>query len=152
MSTPPAWECQHSVDVDVPQSFAWQYMSDIRNWNDPPAEFSLEGPFAAGTQGWTRMPGQPAHSWELRDVEPERGYTIGGSSLLQGADLLVQWQFDALAHGRTRITQRMELSGENATSYVNDLKAAFEPNLEPGMLRIARMMTEAAQTARPSGQ
>ena len=149
MSFAPAWECQHSVDVDVPRSFAWQYMSDIRNWNDPPAEFGLDGPFASGTQGWTRMPGQPAHSWVLRDVEPERGYTIGGSSLLQGADLLVQWRFDALSQGKTRLTQRMELSGENAASYVNDLKAAFEPNLEPGMLRIARMMMQAAQTARP---
>ena len=42
MSTAPTWECQRSIDVDVPVSFAWAYMTDIRNWNDPPA--SLQNP------------------------------------------------------------------------------------------------------------
>jgi hypothetical protein len=46
MSSAPAWECQRSVDVDVPVSFAWQWMTDVRNWSDPPAEFTLDGPFA----------------------------------------------------------------------------------------------------------
>ncbi len=92
-----AWEIHCSVDVDVPVSFAWQYMTDVRNWSDPPAEFGLEGPFASGSLGWTRMPGQPARSWMLRDVEPERAYTIGGGSFLEGAVLLVRWRFDPLS-------------------------------------------------------
>jgi hypothetical protein len=42
------------------------------------------------------------------------------------------------------------LFGDNADSYVDDLKAAFEPNLEPGMRRIAKMMMErAAANGRP---
>lgn len=144
MNSAPAWECHCSVDVDVPVSFAWKYMTDVRNWSDPPAEFGLEGTFAPGSVGWTRMPGQPAHSWTLRDVEPERAYTIRGGSFLERAELLVHWRFDPLSERSTRLTQRLELSGENAARYVNDLRAAFEPNLEPGMRRIAQMMMERA--------
>ena len=37
----------------------------------------------------------------------------------------------------------MELLGENAAAYVDEVKSAFEPNLEPGMRRIAQMMERA---------
>jgi hypothetical protein len=36
----------------------------------------------------------------------------------------------------------MELCGERAARYIDNIRAAFEPNLEPGMQRIARMMSE----------
>jgi hypothetical protein len=143
MNSEPAWICQQSVDVDVPVAFAWGYMTDVRNWSDPPAEFTLEGPFAAGTRGTTRMSVQAAKSWIIRDVDPGRGYTIE-SAFVENALLLVHWQFDALGEQRTRLTQRLELSGENAARYINDIRSAFEPNLEPGMQRIARMMMERA--------
>jgi hypothetical protein len=86
MSFAPAWECQQSVDVDVPVSFAWQYMTDVRNWSDPPAEFTLDGPFAVGTQGTTRMPGQGTNVWTIGDVDPGRAYTIQGGSFLDNAE------------------------------------------------------------------
>jgi len=144
MNFEPTWICQCSVDVDVAASFVWQYMTDVRNWSDPPAEFALEGPFASGTRGTTKMPGQPVNSWIIRDVDPGRAYTIEGDSFLEHASLLVHWQFDRLAEGRTRLTQRLELSGEKAARYADKIRAAFEPNLEPGMQRIARMMVERA--------
>ena len=132
MSIAPAWECQRSVDVDVPVSFAWAHMTDIRNWNDPPAEFALEGPFVEGTRGTTQMPGRPLASWTIRDVEPGRGYTIEGGSFLERAVLLVHWRFDPLSERTARLTQRMELLGENAAAYVDEIKSLFEPNMEPG--------------------
>ena len=144
MSAAPTWECQRSVDVNVPVSFAWAYMTDIRNWNDPPAEFALEGPFVTGARGTTRMPGQPLAFWAVRDVEPGRGYTIGpvGGSSLERAVLLVHWRFDPLSERTARLTQRMELLGENAAAYVDQIRSAFEPNLEPGMRRIAQTMEQ----------
>ena len=141
MSKDPVWACQESVDADVPVSSAWSFMSDVRNWSDPPAEFSLDGPFAAGTHGTTQMPGQPPTSWIIRNVVFERAYTIEGF-FLEHASLLVHWRFDPLADGRTRLTQRLELCGENAARFIDDIRSAFEPNLEPGMQRIARMMME----------
>jgi hypothetical protein len=77
MSIVPAWECQCSVEVGVPVSFAWAYMTDIRNWNDPTAEFALDGPFVEGARGTTRMPGRPLASatW-LVWIVPDRSPTI----------------------------------------------------------------------------
>ncbi len=149
MSVAPAWECERSVDVDVPVSSAWAYMTDIRNWDDPPAEFALDGPFAEGTRGTTRMPGQPAASWTLREVESGRGYTIEGSSFLERAVLLVHWRFDPLSDRTARLTQRIELLGENAAAYSEAMQSMFEPNLEPGLQRIARRMEQRISEQRP---
>ena len=118
-------------------------MTDVRNWSDPPAEFGLDGPFAAGASGWTRMPGQATRGWTVARVEPGRGYTITGGAL-QGAELLVHWRFTPLSEGGATLTQRLELFGDNAAAYVNDFRVAFEPTLEPGMRRIAKMIEQAA--------
>jgi hypothetical protein len=145
----PAWECQRSVDADVPVLFAWTYMTNISNWNDPPAEFSLDGPFAAGARGTTRMPGQPARGWVIRDVDPGRAYTTEITAF-EGVLLLFHWRFAERSGGMTRMTQRIELYGENAAAYVDQIRAGFEPNLEPGMQRIAESMARAASHAAPS--
>jgi hypothetical protein len=119
-------------------------MTDVANWSDPPAEFALAGSFAAGSCGTTRMPGRPVNCWQISAVIPGRAYTIEGSSFLQGALLRFDWRFDALSDHRTRLTQRIELHGENADTYIDRIRAAFEPHLEPGMQRIAQMMAKAA--------
>ena len=138
MSDAPAWECQRSVDADVSIAFAWSYMTNVFNWSDPPAEFSLDGPFVAGARGTTRMPGQPPRDWVIRGVDPGKAYTI--ETLLERARLLFQWRFEELSDGRTRMTQRIGVYGEHAAAYVDDIRAGFEPNLEPGMRRIAESM------------
>ena len=143
LSKAPAWECQHSVDADVPAAFAWQYMTDVGNWSDPPAEFTLDGPFTSGAQGTTRMPGQPAVAWTVRDVVDGRAYTIEGGSFLENARLLFHWRFDAISNDRTRLTQHMELRGDNAPAFIESVRDGFGPNLEPGMRRIAELMTTA---------
>ena len=140
----PLWQCEQSVEADVPVSFAWQYMTDVRNWSDPPAEFAIDGPFASGTRGTTRMPGQDANSWTIRSVDPGRAYTIEGS-FHDEARFSSHWRFDAISESRTRLTQRLELAGEKAADFVDGVRAAFEPNLEPGMRRIAELMKQAAQ-------
>jgi hypothetical protein len=152
MGTAPVWQCGRSVYADVPASFAWQYMTNVSNWSDPPATFALDGPFQAGSQGTTHMPGQPPHSWVIRNVDPGKTYTLEGGSFLQGALLLFHWRFDAVSDHRTRLTQRIELHGDNAATYVDEIRAGFEPNLEPGMRRIAESMERAASEASRSSE
>lgn len=145
MTSEAVWECERSVDVDVPVSFAWQYMTDVRNWNDAPAQFTLTGPFAPGTRGTTRMPSQPDRDWTIQHVTPGRAYVLR-TPLSERAFILFHWRFDPLSGQRTRLTQRVELCGEQAGQYISDIQSAFEPQLEPGMRRIAGMMlTRAAQ-------
>ena len=49
-----------------------------------------------------------------------------------------------LSDERTRLTQRIELRGDNAATYIDDIRAGFEPNLEPGMRRIAENIVRAS--------
>ncbi len=32
---------EHSVEADVSVTFAWNFWTDITNWDDPPAQFTL---------------------------------------------------------------------------------------------------------------
>jgi hypothetical protein len=43
-----------------------------------------------------------------------------------------------LSERTASVTQRMELLGENAAACVDEIQSAFEPNLAPGMRRIAQ--------------
>src|SRR5438046_2407880 len=73
-----ACQLEHSVDAEVSPSFAWNWRTDIKNWDDPPAQFQLDGPFASGSWGTTLLPGQEPLRWQIRDVRlrqasPSRG-------------------------------------------------------------------------------
>src|SRR5271170_7542531 len=100
-----AWETEHSVETVANVAFAWAYMSNVSNWDDPPAQFALDGPFVSGGQGTTQMPGQPARHWQLREVTPMESYTIEFS--LDGATMSFEWRFSELPHGRTRLAQHI---------------------------------------------
>ena len=136
-----AWELMHSVETEATPAFAWTYMTNVANWDDPPAEFELEGPFAAGSRGTSRLPGQEPLQWHIQEVSPTRSYRI--EALLDGAYLSFEWGFDELADGRTRLTQRVVLEGDNAAAYAEQVQAAFTSSLPAGMNRIAAAMARA---------
>lgn len=130
--------CEHSVEVDVSQEFAWNYWADVGNWSDPPATFALEGPFETGSRGTTTMPGQPPMSWTIGAIDPGTFGTV--EMPLDRAMISFRWTFEAIGDRRTRITQRVEVTGANAASYDAALEI-FRTNLPPGMQRIADAMT-----------
>jgi len=135
-----AWEITEAVETSASPAFAWKYWSDVSNWDDPPAAFELQGPFQTGSRGITRIPGQPPIEWFLREVHPPNTATIA-IPLVQ-AVLSFEWRFDGLPDGRTRLSQRMSLEGENAEAYRSQVKATFGVNLPHGMAKIARAMAE----------
>ena len=137
------WQIQHSVDANVSRDFAFAYMTEVANWDDPPASFELDGSFSAGARGTTRVPGQDPLSWTVREVTPPESYVIAGT--LDGAVMCVTWRFDPLPGGATRLTQRLALEGEKAAGYAAPMEAALAPNLAPGMARIAAAMERAAR-------
>jgi hypothetical protein len=115
VTVPPAWEFQHSVKCKASRQFAWSYWTNIANWNDPPASFHLDGPFQAGSRLTTILPGQTWHSI-IRQVKADREATI--EMQLPDAILSAHWTFETLSVDRTRITQRLVLSGSNAKSMI----------------------------------
>ena len=135
MSAPaPAWRFRYSVDCRAPRDFAWNYWTNIANWNDPPASFRIEGPFAAGSKITTTLPGQTLHS-TIRQVLEGREATI--DLQLPGAIFTFHWTLESLSGGQTRITQELELSGANADSLVAQV-GVFEQTTPDGMKKLVK--------------
>lgn len=139
-----ACQLQHSVEVEVSCSFAWTWRTNVANWDDPPAQFQLHGAFDSGTWGTTKMPGQEPIRWQLREVRPEQFFVIDMS--LDGAILAFEWVFEPTAEHRTRITQRIVLSGEHATAYADQVRDGFGSTLAEGMKRIANALVTAERS------
>jgi hypothetical protein len=129
----------------VSPAFAWSFWTDVANWDDPPARFTLDGPFADGSIGTTLMPGSDPLQWRIRDVRP--GTSAAIDMALDRATLSFEWHFEALPDGTTRLTQRVVLTGDNAAAYAAEVKAAFGSNLPDGMKRLAALMAGAAAKA-----
>jgi len=133
---------EHSVEVPVSLDFAWRFRTDIATWQDPPARFTLHGPFVEGALGETAMPNQPPMKWRVRNLRIAEAFAI--EMQLDGALLTAEWRFDAVADDRTKMTQRLVLSGPNATFFRDQMQAGFGPGLADGMNRIAMQMVSAA--------
>jgi hypothetical protein len=133
---------EHSVDAGVPVAFAWARRTDVSSWNDPPARFALEGRFEPGSWGTTTTPGSDPVRWRIRAVTPFRSFVIDVP--LDGANLLIEWTFEALGERRTRLTQRLRRAGARAEAYRSTIGSSFGATLEPGMARVARELEIAA--------
>jgi hypothetical protein len=136
---------EYSVEADVSPAFAWRFQTDVANWNDPPAEFALDGPFEEGSCGTTLMPGQEPLRWRVAEVRPGKSFIL--EMQLDRATLTFEWRFDDLAEHRTKLTQRIVLAGDNAKAYAGQVEAGFGPNLPDGMRRIASEMASAEKNS-----
>jgi hypothetical protein len=65
---------------------------------------------------------------------------------LDQAVLSFEWRFDAVADRRTRITQRVVLSGDNASAFAEQVQANFSATLSDGMERIAEATARAERS------
>src|SRR5215469_615784 len=135
----PAWEFQYSIECNATRQFAWRFWTDIANWNDPPAKFDLDGPFKTGARLTTTLPGETLYS-VIRDLQPEREATI--EMQLADAILSFHWKFEKLTEDRTRITQRLVLSGANAKYFVAQA-TAMEASVPDGMKKVAAAIERA---------
>ena len=149
MSTP-LWEFQYSIEADVHPGFAWQFWTNVANWRElePGVEFEVDGSFASGMRGCTRMPGQEPRHWLIHAVDPGRSWTQEMS--LPGASFMVSMLFEEMLSGRTRITQRLWLEGECAEALLDGVRI-FETTTADGLKRIvAALETAGARPAIPN--
>jgi len=128
----PVWQFHHSIECRVPRQFAWDYWTNIANWNDPPATFDLDGPFDAGSQLTTRLPGQTFHS-VIRHLVAGHEAIIEMS--LEEATISFHWKFESASEDRTRILQLVALSGRNAEAFVAQA-SVLEASTPGGMKKL----------------
>jgi len=136
-----ALQFEYSIVAEVSPEFAWKYRTDVSTWNDPPAKFVFDGAFIAGSRGTTLLPGQEPLHWNIREVRPPTSFVL--EMQLDRAVITFEWCFAALSGQRTRVTQKIMLSGETAAAYAEQVKTGFSPHLADGMKRIATEMTVA---------
>lgn len=120
-------------------------MTDVANWDDPPATFELYGPFTVGSAGVTRVPGQESLHWEIRSVNPIESYAI--EMALDRAVISFEWRFERLGDKLTQLTQHIALAGDNALAYLAHIQSMYTANLAAGMARIAAAMERSQATA-----
>ena len=141
MTSETVFTLEHSVEIPVDIAFAWRFRADVATWDDPPATFALHGPFADGVDGTTSIPGRPPLAWRVRDVRAPHSFTI--EMQLEGAVCAAEWRFDALSGGRTKMTQRLRLSGPDAVQYREQFETGFGSNVADGMNRVAAAIAAA---------
>ena len=132
------WKFEHTVECDAPQEFAWEYWTNPAKWDDPPARFEFDGPFAAGTSIRTILPGQTLES-VIREVKKPDTALI--EMEFAGAYVRFRWKFEKLDAGRTKITQTMSLSGDRASGLVDQART-LEHSVPAGMTKIAERIEE----------
>ena len=145
------WEITHTVETSASPGLAWNYWTNVAHWDDPPAEFALEGPFAPGSRGTTRLPGQEPMYWFIREVAAPNSATIE-LPVGEGVSIFFKWRVDGLDDGRTRLTQRIMLAGEKADAFLDQAKAAFSTSPADGMRRLAAAMAEAERSGQKASQ
>jgi hypothetical protein len=136
------WEFEHVAECNAPRQFCWRYWTDIANWDDPPARFSLEGSFANGSRITTELPGQTLVS-VIRDVREGHAATIEIG--LPNALFSFHWSFVDVDGKRTRISQRLVLSGEDTAIFLDQAKVMGK-NAPEGLKKLIAAMERANQT------
>lgn len=90
----------------------WDIVSDVANWPawDPHEEGArLDGPFVAGTKGWSKPRKGPATDWLLTKVEPQ--HLWASQSHIPGGTIAGQSTFEPLGNGSVRCTKVVQVQG-----------------------------------------
>jgi polyketide cyclase/dehydrase/lipid transport protein len=93
-------------------SAVWAAATDVAGWPawDPHEEAArLDGPFAAGTTGWSKPNGGPAATWTLTEVVEQRRWA--SECALPGGKLSGVSEYEPLGDGRVRCRKTIRVTG-----------------------------------------
>lgn len=143
-----AWQFQHSVECKAAKSFAWSFWTDVSNWERIEGKavewIKLHGPFALGTVGETKMPGQEPQKWRIGQIDPGHSATI--EMTVAGAQFYSEMILESISPDQTRIIQRMSLAGDKAQDLAEGMRV-FETSAPQGLARLARAIEVASGTS-----
>ena len=95
-------------DIDI----VWAIVIDVANWPKwDPHELAarLDGPFAAGTKGWSKPRGAPPATWTITRVVHKREWA--SESPLPGGKLSGESKYEPLVGGRIRCARTVTVTG-----------------------------------------
>ena len=138
-----AWTFEHSISCHVAVEVAWAFWTNVSNWAlDADVEsVEIDGPLAAGARGFTNSKSSGRVEWRI--AEAQMGRAVIEFPLSKAVGRFV-WTFEDLG-GRTRITQRCTLEGEQAETYAKAVGASLEAGIPAGMRKLCAAMEDAGQ-------
>lgn len=132
------------INGDVAQ--VWAIATDVSGWPawDPHEEAArLDGPFAAGTTGWSKPKGAPAANWTITAVEAGRMWSSACG--LPGGELRGVNIFDVCGPATVRCTKTVMVTGPLVPLF----RLWFGPRIRRDMRRtFAALQVEAARRTR----
>jgi hypothetical protein len=132
------WSFEHSVLCAVSTEFAWEFWTDVRTWAlDVDVEsVELDGDFAAGTHGVTLSRSSGRIEWRIAEVQPGRAVLEFAAPCVVARFV---WTFENQGDG-TKITQRAELSGNDAAQYIASFGKRLQTGIPVGMRKLCDAM------------
>ncbi len=101
-----------SKTINAGIGHVWSIVSDVANWSawDPHVEKSrFDGDFAPGGKGWTKPKGAPAGTFEVTDVDLQRGYST--CSAMPGGKMLIINTYRPVDAAHVVVTRTVEIYG-----------------------------------------
>jgi hypothetical protein len=124
----------------------WSVATDVAGWPtwDPHEQAArLDGPFAAGTTGWSKPNGGPATAWTITEVVD--GSRWASECPLPGGRLAGVNEFEPLGDGRIRCRKTMRVTGPLVPLF----RLYFGPRIRRDMFKtFAALEGEAARRGR----
>ena len=138
------WKFEYSVECEAPRDFAWRFWTHVENWklDSDVDSVQLDGPFAAGSRGATKVRNGDSVDWYIVEVRDGSHAVI--ELPVTGAVLTMAWTFEDSAGSGTRITQQMRLVGEQAGAYEETIGRQMEEGMPQGMRKLAAEIVKAA--------
>jgi len=127
----------------------WAIVTDVDNWPawDPhEQEARLDGPFVAGTTGWSKPKGGPATTWTLTEVIAQRRWA--SECTLPGGKMAGGNVFEPLGDGRIHCARTIRITGPLVPLF----RLYFGPRIRRDMFATwAALEREAARRAASAG-
>ena len=136
------WAFEHAIECRVSREFAWNFWTNVQNWLlDADVEsVELHGAFATGARGVTISKKSGRVEWLVAEAMPPERAVLEFSA--PGAVARFTWIFDGVK-GRTLVTQRVNLSGEQAAMYGATIGSELQVGIPDGMQRLCQAMETA---------
>jgi len=109
-------EIEMTVAADGPALWqAWTDMERFPSWDPREEETSLNGPFQAGTTGWSKQRGTPRSPITITAVTPRRHWQV--ETPLPGGKLVIDHRMDEAGNGQVRLAKRYVAHGPMSVAF-----------------------------------
>jgi hypothetical protein len=139
------WTYEHSIETDASPESIWPLYSDVPAWPrwDQGLEWvTLSGPFAAGSTGSLKVPGQDALPFKVLDVRPLEGFS--DETYIPGLAIRFDHFLERTATGKTCITHRVIITGAAAEELGPQLGPQITSDVPEAMESLARLAMQSS--------